>query len=104
MRTVVRAEVIEDLGDIAEAAAQYEAIDPARFNTSFVDPGFAVYVRSFAARARLYEQLGERDKSIAAWEEFLARWRNGDAITEPARAEAQVALRRLRESPATRRP
>ncbi len=104
MRTVVRAEVIEDLGDPVEAAAQYEALHPSRFNTSFVDPGFAVYVRSFAARARLYEQIGERDKAIAAWEEFLRRWSKGDRITEPAREEAREALRRLRESTPTRRP
>jgi hypothetical protein len=104
MRTVVRAEVIEDLGDIAEAAAQYEALHPSRFNTGFADPGFTVYVRSYAARARLYEQLGERDKAIAAWEEFARRWEGGDAITKPARDEATTALRRLRESAPARRP
>ena len=104
MRTVVRAEVIEDLGDVAEAAAQYEALHPSRFNTGFADPGFAVYVRSYAARARLYEQLGERDKAIAAWEEFARRWEGGDGITEPARDEATAALRRLKESAPVRRP
>jgi TolB-like protein len=104
MRTVVRAEVIEDLGDAAEAAAQYEALHPSRFNVGFADPGFTVYVRSYAARARLYEQLGERDKAIAAWEEFARRWEGGDAITKPARDEASAALRRLRESAPVRRP
>jgi len=104
MRTVLRAEVIAALGDAREAAGQYEALHPSRFNASLVDPGYTVYVRSFAARARLYEQLGEREKAIAAWEEFLRRWEKGDADTEPARREARTALQRLRDQPATRRP
>ena len=51
-----------------------------------------VYVRTFSARARLYEQLDEREKAIAAWEEFLRRWADGDATAEPARREARAAL------------
>ncbi|MFN0097948.1 MAG: protein kinase domain-containing protein [Gemmatimonadaceae bacterium] len=98
LRTVARAEVLEALGDKRGAIAQYEAMHPSRFNTTFIDPGFAVYVRTFAARARLYEQVGERDKAIAAWQEFLRRWEKGDSITEPARAEARAALQRLRDS------
>lgn len=98
LRTVARAEVLEVLGDKRGAIAQYEAIHPSRFNTTFIDPGFAVYVRTFAARARLYEQVGDRDKAIAAWQEFLRRWEKGDSITEPARAEARAALQRLRDS------
>jgi len=98
LRTVMRAEVLEVLGDKRGAIAQYEAMHPSRFNSSFIDPGYAVYVRTFAARARLYEQVGERDKAIAAWQDFLRRWEKGDAITEPARAEARTALQRLRDS------
>ena len=98
LRTVTRAEVLEALGDTRGAIALYEAMHPSRFVTSFVDPGFAVYVRTFAARARLYESIGERDKAIAAWEELLRRWAKGDAITEPARAEARAALQRLRDA------
>jgi tetratricopeptide (TPR) repeat protein len=101
MRTVVRAEVLSALGDTRGAIAQYEALHPSRFATAFVDPGYAVYVRSFAARARLYEEIGERDKAIASWEEFLRRWADGDAITEPARAEARGALQRLRDGART---
>jgi len=98
MRTVVRAEVLEVLGDKRGAIAQYEALHPSRFVNAFIDPGYAVYVRSFAARARLYEEVGERDKAIASWEEFLRRWEKGDAITEPIRREARTALQRLRDS------
>jgi tetratricopeptide (TPR) repeat protein len=104
MRTVLRAEIIAALGDAREAAGQYEALHPSRFNGSLVDPGHTVYVRSFAARARLYEQLGEREKAIGAWEEFLRRWEKGDADTEPARREARTALQRLRDEPSTNRP
>lgn len=104
MRTVLRAEVIEALGNTREAAANYAAIHPARFNSALVDPGYTVFVRTFAARARLLEQLGERDLAIAAWEEFLRRWEKGDAETEPARREARTALQRLRDQPTTRRP
>lgn len=98
LRTVMRAEVLEVLGDKRGAIAQYEAMHPSRFVSTFVDPGYAVYVRTFAARARLYEQVGERDKAIAAWQDFLRRWETGDSITEPARAEASAALQRLRDS------
>ncbi len=98
LRTVMRAEVLEVLGDKRGAIAQYEAMHPSRFVSGFIDPGYAVYVRTFAARARLYEQVGERDKAIAAWQDFLRRWEKGDAITEPARAEARAALQRLRDS------
>ena len=104
LRTALRAEVLADLGDAAGAVAQYEAMHPSRFATSLIDPGHAVYVRTFAARARLYEQLGEREKAIAAWTEFLRRWEKGDAETEAARREARAALQRLRDQPTTRRP
>lgn len=96
LRTVLRAETLELLGDQRGAIAQYDAMHPSRFVAIFVDPGFAVYVRTYAARARLHEQLGDRDKAIAAWEEFLRRWAGGDAVTEPARREARAALQRLR--------
>jgi tetratricopeptide (TPR) repeat protein len=101
MRTVVRAEVLEALGDVRGAIAQYEALHPSRFNPAFIDPGYTVYVRSFAARARLYEQLGEREKAITAWEELLRRWGSGDSATEPSRAEARAALQRLRDATRT---
>ncbi|MCE9603016.1 MAG: protein kinase [Gemmatimonadetes bacterium] len=104
LRTVLRAEIIAELGDPREAAAQYAAMHPSRFATAFVDPGFTVYVRTFAARARLYEQIGERERAITAWEEFLRRWADGDATTETARREARSALQRLRDQPTTKRP
>jgi cytochrome c-type biogenesis protein CcmH/NrfG len=55
-------------------------------------------VRTFAARARLYEKQGERAKAIAAWEKLLELWKNGDALTEPIRREARTALSRLRDA------
>ena len=103
LRTVLRAGVLEDLGNPREAVKNYEALHPSRFNLGLIDPGFAAYVRTFAARAALYEQLGERDKAIASYEEFLRRWQDGDAVTEPARAAARAALQRLRDTPPANR-
>ena len=98
LRTALRGDLAAELGNTDEAVGSYEALKPSRFSIGFIEPGFAVYVRTFAARARLYEKKGERDKAIAAWEEVLRRWKDGDAITEPARKEARAALNRLRDA------
>ncbi len=97
LRAMARAEVLLAVGDTSKALAYYEGLDPARFNMGMADPGFAVYNRTFAARARIYADRGETAKAIAAWEEFLKRFANGDETVEPQRAEARAALRELRE-------
>jgi hypothetical protein len=98
LRAVARAEVLTAIGNTDWALGYYEALHPTRFSTnSFGDPGFAAYTRSFAARARLYDDRREPTKAIMAWEEFLRRTADGDEIIEPQRREARAALQRLRE-------
>jgi len=98
LRAIARAEVLEAVGNRDWAIRYYEALDPRRFSASGLgDPGFAAYTRSYAARARLYEDIGEQAKAIAAWDEFLRRTRAGDDLIEPQRREARAALQRLRD-------
>ena len=99
LRTVARAEVLAAVGNRDWAIAYYEALDPRRFMMQgLAEPGFAAYTRSFAARAVLYEERGDRDRAIGAWEEFLRRTEQGDEIVEPQRRAARAALQRLREA------
>jgi tetratricopeptide (TPR) repeat protein len=97
MRAAARAEVLAAVGDLDRAIGYYEALDPARISFNTIEPGVAVYTRTYAARARLYEERGERDKAVAAWEEYLRRTEQGDDAVRTERAAAQAALRRLRE-------
>jgi tetratricopeptide (TPR) repeat protein len=103
LRTMARAEVLAQLGDLRAAVGNYEALDPARFNSNFpVEPGYTVYIRSFAARARLYEQLGDPEKARAAYEKYLALWPTDDPVTAREHAEVRAALARLRDAPRRR--
>ena len=97
---MTRAEVLAGMGDLRTAVGNYEALDPKRFvmNTAN-EPGLTMYVRSFAARARLYEQLGEPDKALAAFEKFLKLWPVDDPLTARERSEARAAIARLRDAP-----
>jgi hypothetical protein len=56
-------------------------------------------VRSALTRARLWRQLGERDKAIAAYEDFLARWRTADGVAARQASEARTELAALRDAP-----
>lgn len=99
LRAYARAEVLAAIGNTEEAIAYLEALDPRRFNAqSFGDPGFAVYTRSFLTRGTLYEKVGERDKAIAAYEEYLRRTAQGDAAVEGLRRLARESIARLRDS------
>jgi hypothetical protein len=81
------------------AVGNCESLDPYRFNTSLIEPGATVYVRTLAARGRLCEQLGEPDKARTAYEAYLARWTIDDPVTAPERAAVGSALARLRDAP-----
>ncbi len=98
LRVVARAVVLEAVGDTARALQYYEGLDPVRFTMAGIaEPGFPIYTRTFAARARLYEARNERTKAISAWQEFLRRTERGDELIEPQRQEARTALRRLQD-------
>ena len=103
LRAMTRAEVLIELGELQRAVAIYERLDPRRFTGSGpVDPGWALYPRSFLARAQVYEQLGEREKAIASYERFLALWKEADPALQPRLQQAREALRRLRDAPVRR--
>lgn len=100
LRVYARAEAAAGIGDARKAVALYEAVDPSRFaDINVGEPGYAMYVRSFLARARLYEQLGETDKAIKAYEEFATRWKDADAPLQGQVREARSAAARLRDNP-----
>ena len=98
MRTFARADLMERLGNPAAAVGYYEALDPARFNVNcLVCPGMTLYVRSFFALGRLYEQLNEPAKALAAYEKFLSWWPVEDRVTATERTAAKAAINRLKD-------
>jgi tetratricopeptide (TPR) repeat protein len=103
MRTVTRAEVLERLGITRRAAETYAAVTPLRINRNgLVEPGLAIWVRSLVAQARLWAKLGEREKAIAAYEEFLRRWKDADGSAAKQVTQARAELARLRDAPVGR--
>jgi len=100
LRAMARAELLTRLGLTRQAAETYEAIEAHRFaSVGIGEPGFTVLVRSALTRARLWRQLGERDKAIAAYEAFLARWRGADGVAARQVTEARGELAALRDAP-----
>jgi tetratricopeptide (TPR) repeat protein len=103
MRWIARAEVLEALGDVRGAVAMYDVLEPRRFSGSGpLDPGFALYSRSYLDRGRLLEQLGERDRAAEAYERFLELWHDADPALEPQKQEAREGLERVRTGMAPR--
>ena len=100
MRTIARAELLARLGLTRQAVETYEAVEAHRINRAgLTEPGYAVLVRTFLTRARLWRQLGERDRAIAAYEEFLLRWKDADGIAASQVSEARQELGALRDAP-----
>jgi tetratricopeptide (TPR) repeat protein len=103
MRTIARAEVLERLGITRQAAETYAAITPTRINRNgLIEPGLTIWIRSLVAQARLWAKLGEREKAIAAYEEFLRRWKSADGSAAKQVAQARAELARLRDAPVAR--
>jgi hypothetical protein len=67
-----------------------------------VEPGITIWIRSLVAQARLWAKLGEREKAIAAYEEFLRRWKDADGSAAKQVAQARSELARLRDAPVGR--
>ncbi|HEX6943037.1 MAG TPA: hypothetical protein VF128_08905, partial [Gemmatimonadaceae bacterium] len=98
MRTFARADLMDRLGNPAAAVGYYEALDPARFNVNcLICPGMTLYVRSFFALGRLYEQLKEPARALAAYEKFLTWWPVEDPVTATERTAAKAAINRLKD-------
>ena len=99
MRLMARAEVMAALGRTRLATEIYESIDPARFGmASNPEPGWPLYVRSYLKRARLYEQLGEKQRAITSYERFLSLWKDAEAPLQSQLREARTAIGRLRDA------
>lgn len=99
MRSIARAELLARLGMTRQAVETYEAIEPHRVNrASLAEPGYAVLVRTILTRARLWRQLGERDKAIAAYEEFIQRWKDADGVAARQVSEATQELAALKDA------
>jgi len=100
MRGVARAEVLTQLGLARQAAETYDAMKADHLQrTALAEPGFAVWVRSLLAKARLWKQLGEREQAIAAYEEFIVRWKSADGASAKLVDEARRELAQLRDAP-----
>jgi tetratricopeptide (TPR) repeat protein len=98
-RVLVRASVLAELGDLRAAVAMYEAVVPSQFyGDGAPELLWPVYLRSYVARARLYEQLGEPDKAIAAYETFLRYWTTGEAPVQSQLRDAREAIARLKDA------
>ncbi len=99
MRSIGRALLLADLGDQRRAAEVLESIDMKRMVPgNFVEVGWPWYVRSHAIRGRLYEQLGDRPKAIAAFEKFLSLWPDAEAPLQPQLREARESIARLKDA------
>lgn len=99
MRSMARAEVLDAVGLTRQAAETYEAMNPARFaRGGLAEPGYTIWVRSYLARARMWKEVGERDKAIAAYEEFIRRWKNADGVAAKQVSEAKQELAQLRDA------
>ncbi len=99
MRTIARIELLARLGMTRQAAESYEAIDASRINRAgLAEPGYTVLVRTLLTRARLWRQLGERDKAIASYEAFIQRWRDADSVAAVQVRQARQELAALRDA------
>jgi tetratricopeptide (TPR) repeat protein len=79
----------------------YEVLDPRLF-AGQNDPSWPLWPRSFLARGRLYEELGERERAAESYERFLSMWQDADPALEPQKREAREGLERVRKGMAPR--
>jgi len=100
MRSVARAEVLAAVGMTREAVETLEATDLARVNQpGLAEPGLVIWTRAWMARARLWTQLGDTPRAIAAYEQFLRYWDGADGAAAAEVRQARLELGRLRDAP-----
>ncbi len=99
MRSMARATVLAELGDLRRATDVYESIDPKRFaQNTLPESAWPMYVRSYLARGHLFAQLGERERAMRSYERFLALWKDAETPLQPQLRDAREALARLRDA------
>ncbi len=98
----LKAEALAELGDLRGSIAAYEGIEPADLSQmqGVPDPRWAMYARSHFARGRMYEELGERAKAEAAYQQFVDLWSDADQSLQPQVTAARAGIARLRDRPA----
>jgi serine/threonine-protein kinase len=96
-RVIARAEILTRLGEPARAVALLEALRPQNFSVAMAEPGYALYIRSRLTLGKLHEQLGQRDRALAAYTAFEQHWRNADPSLQGELREARAAIQRLRD-------
>jgi soluble lytic murein transglycosylase-like protein len=100
MRSVARAEVLAAIGMPEQAAETLEATGVERINQSGIaEPGYAIWVRSWLARARLWAQVGDRARAVTAYQTFLRLWASADGAAAEEVRQARVELGRLTDAP-----
>jgi eukaryotic-like serine/threonine-protein kinase len=99
----LRGEALAEIGDLRGAIAAYESIDPSSMTQLQGVPDFrwALYARTHLARGQMYEELGERAKAEAAYQQFVDLWRDADPELQSQVAAARAGLSRLRDRPTT---
>ncbi|HKS05583.1 MAG TPA: serine/threonine-protein kinase [Gemmatimonadaceae bacterium] len=100
MRAMARAEVLAKLGLTRQAAETYEAVKLGTrvLRAGLAEPGYTIWARAILARARLWKQLDEREKAVAAYEEFIRRWKDADGIAAQQVADARRELAEMRDA------
>jgi serine/threonine protein kinase len=92
-------------GVVRRAIAIYESINRTHLSLRFgPDPRWPLYARSFLSRGQLYEQLGDRQRAIAAYEQFLEIWKEASPELQGQVRLAREGLIRLRDAPAASVP
>jgi tetratricopeptide (TPR) repeat protein len=99
----IKAEVLAELGDVRGAISVYESIKPTDLSNAagIPDPRWAMYARSHLARGQMYEELGERAKAEAAYQQFVDLWRDADPALQSQVRAAKAGIARLRDRPST---
>jgi hypothetical protein len=86
----------QSVGEHEAAISAFEVADRARMSIDVFSPDWAVRTRSWLARARSYEALGDSVSARSYYSRFAEAWREADPEVAHLREEATAAMNRLR--------